>query len=431
MANFSRRKFIQMAGLGGLAATLPYSGAWSSQSKGHVVIVGGGTAGATASRYLRALDPSIKVTIIEALPQHTTCYMSNWVLAEMRDLDSLTHSFDNVKARGIEMVFDTATHIDTENRKVITKGGQSIPYDRLILSPGMDFKWNAIEGYDQSATEIMPHAWKAGPQTVLLQQQLNAMPDGGLFVISAPQNPFRCPPGPYERAAMVAHYFKNHKPKSKILIYDSKDAFSKQGLFTAGWKRHYGDMIEWVGAFDTDGGIQRVDTAAMTAHTSFDAIKADVFNIIPPMTAGPCAIESGLTDDSGWCPVDFRTMESLLAKNVHVIGDAIVSQALPKSGYIAATTAKVAAVAIVDLMNGREPGPPAFFNTCYSLLTPEHSISVTGVYKVAVDSEGRQTVFGVGDSVAVSPSDADDNVIRREARYAGTWYNNLVAQAFG
>jgi sulfide dehydrogenase [flavocytochrome c] flavoprotein chain len=430
MANINRRKFLQLAGLGGLAAGFPYAATWGSQTKARVVVVGGGTGGAIAARYVKALDPAIDVTIIEALPRHTTCYMSNWVLAEMRDLDSLTHSFDNVKKRGINVIIDTATRIDTEGQKVLTAGGQSVPYDRLIVAPGIDFRWNAIEGYDADAAEILPHAWKAGPQTVLLQEQIQAMDDGGVVAIVAPPNPFRCPPGPYERAALIAHYLQRHKPKSKIVIYDIKDAFSKQGLFQAGWERHYPGMIEWVGGFQ-GGKIERVDVAGRTLHAEFDDYEADVINIIPPQMAGQVAVDSGLTDDSGWCPVDFRDLQSTLAKNVHIIGDAIVSSALPKSGYIAASTAKVAALAVVDHINGREPGTPAFFNTCYSLLTPEHSISVSGVYKVAKNEDGQQVVVGVGNSVAVSPAGADDTFQNREARYAESWYDNLVDQGFG
>ena len=430
MANINRRKFLQMAGLGGLAAGFPYAATWGSQTKARVVVVGGGTGGAIAARYVKALDPAIDVTIIEALPQHTTCYMSNWVLAEMRDLDSLTHSFDNVKKRGINVIIDTATRIDTEAQKVLTAGGQSVPYDRLIVAPGIDFRWNAIEGYDAAAAEVLPHAWKAGPQTLLLQEQITAMADGGVVAIVAPPNPFRCPPGPYERAALIAHYLQQHKPKSKIVIYDAKDAFSKQGLFQAGWERHYPGMIEWVGGF-AGGKVQRVDVAAKTLHSEFDDFEADVINIIPPQMAGRIAIDSGLTDDSGWCPVDFRDLQSTIASNVHIIGDAMVSSALPKSGYIAASTAKVAALAVVDHINGREPGTPAFFNTCYSLLTPEHSISVSGVYKVAKNDDGQQVVVGVGNSVAVSPAAADDRFQAREARYAESWYDNLTDQGFG
>ncbi|AHE99578.1 NAD(P)/FAD-dependent oxidoreductase [Thioalkalivibrio paradoxus] len=431
MANFTRRRFIQAAGLGSLAATLPFGTAWSSQTKARVVVVGGGTGGAIAARYVKALDPAIDVTIVEANPEYTSCYMSNWVLAEMRDLDSLTHGYDNVKARGINVVIDTATRIDTEGQKVLTAGGKSLPYDRLIVSPGIDFQWGAIEGYDEAASQVLPHAWKAGPQTLLLRDQVAAMPENGLVTIVAPPNPFRCPPGPYERAALIANFCTRHKPNAKIVIYDAKDAFSKQGLFQAGWERHYPGMIEWVGGFETGGGIRRVDPAAKTLHTDFDDFEADVINVIPPQTAGRIAVDSGLTDDSGWCPVDYRDLQSTLAQNVHVIGDAMVSSALPKSGYIAASTAKVAALAVVDHINGREPGAPAYFNTCYSLLTPEHSISVSGVYEAGQTDDGQQTILPVGDSVAVSPADADDLYQGREARYAASWYDNLIDQGFG
>lgn len=431
MSGFNRRRFIQAAGLGALTATLPFSAAWSSSPKARVVIVGGGTSGATAARYVKMLDPAIDVTLIEAEAKHTTCYMSNWVLAEMRDLASLTHTFANTEQRGINVVIDKATVIDTEKREVKTAGGLSIGYDRVIVAPGIDFKWDAIEGYDEAASQLVPHAWKAGPQTVLLQEQLKAMPDGGVVVLTAPPNPFRCPPGPYERAALIAHYLKNHKPRSKVIIYDSKNAFSKQGLFQDGWNRFYPGMIEWVMETESGGGVIRVDAETRTAYTDFDEIKADVLNVIAPHTAGRVALASGLTDATGFCPVDFRSLESTIAPNVHVIGDSIVSSALPKSGYVAATTAKVAAVAVVDLLNGREVGTPAFFNTCYSLLTPRHSISVSGVYKMTINADGNQEIVGVGDSVAVSPAGADESFQNREADYAASWYDNLANQAWG
>jgi sulfide dehydrogenase [flavocytochrome c] flavoprotein chain len=430
MAKINRRRFIQMAALGSLTAAVPFSKTWS-QARGRVVIVGGGTGGTIAARYVKALDPAIEVTIIEAQPKHTTCYMSNWTLAEMRDLDSLTRDYEKVRARDINVVIDKATRIDTEKKTVQTEGGKSIDYDRVIVAPGIDFRWNDLEGYDEAAAEVIPHAWKAGPQTKLLQDQIAAMQDGGVVVITAPPNPFRCPPGPYERAALIAHYLQRHKPKSKVVIVDAKDAFSKQGLFSAGWERHYGDMIEWVGAFQTGGGPERISVDDKTVHTAFDSVQGDVLNVIPPQMAARIAVDSGLADESGWCPVDYQTLESTLAENVHIIGDAIVSSALPKSGYIAASTAKVAAVAVVDLINGREPGPASFFNTCYSLLTPENAISVSGVYRVSQDGAGAQIVEGIGDSVAVSRSDAEDWERSREARYAATWYNNLVDQGFG
>ena len=272
----------------------------------------------------------------------------------------------------------------------------------------------------------MPHAWMAGEQTALLRAQLEAMEDGGTFVICPPGNPFRCPPGPYERICQVAHYFKTHKPKSKILVLDAKDKFSKMGLFTQGWERRYDGMITWVPGSETDGGLAAVDAGAMRVTTRFgDTHEGDVINVIPPQQAGDIALAAGLADDSGWCPVRLDTFESTQAPGVHVIGDASIATGLPKSGYAANSEAKVCAAAVAALLHGEEPGTPSYVNTCYSLIAPDYGISVAAVYRLADDGSKIAKVAG-----GLTPADASDELLAREVQYAYSWYNNIVADMF-
>src|SRR3989344_206638 len=314
MSKITRRDFLKIAGAasaaGGLGHAALARAAEGGKGSARVVVGGGGFGGATCTKYLRRLHHRIAVTQVEPKAKFITCPFSNLVLGGLRTMDSITHGFDALKKKhGVNVMHDTVTAIDAAGKKVTLKSGKTLSYDRLVVSPGIDFKFDTIEGYSEKAAEIMPHAWKAVPQTVLLQSKLKAMKDGGVVVIAAPANPFRCPPGPYERAGMIAHYLKEHKPKSKVLILDAKDAFSKQGLFLDGWKKVYGDMIEWVpGA--KGGVVMAVDTKKMVVDTTLDKHKAAVVNLIPPQTAGKIALASGLADDKGWCPVDPRTFES-------------------------------------------------------------------------------------------------------------------------
>ena len=427
----NRRRFIKAVGAAGAVSGLTLGGyaiAGSKSGGGHVVIIGGGAGGATCAKYIRYLDSAIKVTVVEPKTEFATCFMSNWVIGGLKKQVWITHEYAGwSKKHGIDVVHDTAVGIDPVAKVVKTKGGKSIKYDRCVVSPGVDFRYDAIEGYDQAAAEKVPHAWHAGPQTALLRKQLEAMRDGGLFVLTAPPNPFRCPPGPYERASLVANYFKNHKPKSKILILDAKDKFSKQGLFVAGWEKHYGygsddSMIEWQSK--AGGGAARAIKAdSRTVITEFGETKADVLNVVPPQKAGQIAEVAGLTDDSGWCPVDHLTWESKRHKDIHVIGDAAIQAPLPKSGYAANSEAKVCAAAIVALLNDKTPPTPSWVNTCYSLVTPSYGISVAMVYNYA---GGKVTkVKGSG---GLTPKDGNHSM---EAIFAESWYKNIIDDMFG
>ncbi len=443
MKKINRRKFLQYTGgslglplMGStlVGSTLTGCSLSSQTSKrsgpAHVVVIGGGFGGATAAKYIRKFDPAIKVTLVEPNKIYTTCPGSNWVLGGMRDLKSISHDYSGlVKNYGINVLHDWVVSIDADQRTVSLKDGSNLTYDRLIVSPGIDFRWDTIEGYDEKIAESIPHAWQAGSQTNILHKQLLAMPNGGKVVICPPPNPFRCPPGPYERVSMIAHYLKNNKPKSKILIMDAKSKFSKQSLFIAGWEKHYGygtdnSMIEWLPG--PDNGVVSVDAANRVVTNAFgDKVKADVLNIIPAQKAGSVVANNGLTDDSGWCPVSHMTWESTLLPNVHVIGDAAIGNPLPKSAFAASSEAKVCAAAIVDLLNDREPMTPNWINTCYSLIAPLHGISVAMVYKI--DTDGHlMKVKGAGGVT----SKTDRKTLFLEALFAKSWYQSITEDTF-
>lgn len=428
MSYLNRRDFAKLLGA---AATVSALGACaatpSAAAKARVVVIGGGFGGATAAKYIRRADPGIEVTLVERQKTFVTCPFSNAVIGGLRDLPSITFGYDVLASRhGIRVVHDTAVAVDPAARSVRLAGGQSLAYDRLVVAPGIDINWSGIPGYDEAAAELAPHAWKAGAQTTLLRRQLEALPDGGLVVISAPANPFRCPPGPYERASLIAWYLKNNKPKSKLLILDAKETFSKQGLFLDAWAKLYPGLVEWV-PLSKDGKVVKVDARALTVETDFGTKhKAGVLNIIPPQKAGQIAHAAGLVDDSGWVPVDPRTFESTKAAGVYVVGDATIASPMPKSGFVANAQAKVVAAAIVAALNGREASEPSWANTCYSLITPTYGISVAGVY--VAGEKGLAEVPGSG---GVSPKDAPDATRQLEAKYASAWYDAITDDTFG
>jgi sulfide dehydrogenase [flavocytochrome c] flavoprotein subunit len=353
------------------------------------------------------------------------------VLSGERTLDQIKQGYDGLKARGIKVVHEAATGIDADKKVVKTTGGE-YPYDRCVVSPGISLLYDKIEGYSEEVAQKLPHAWKAGEQTKLLRGQLEAMDDGGVVIITTPPNPFRCPPGPYERASQIAMYLKEHKPKSKVLILDTNQTFSKQGLFTQGWERLYGfgtdnALIEWQPG--PDAAVVSVNPADMLVETGFgDEVKGAVINVIPPQAAGKIALDAGLADDSGWCPVDKKTFESTKVPGVHVIGDAAIATAMPKSAYSANSQAKVAAAAIIALLNGEEPGVPSYVNTCYSIIGKDYGISVAAVYKLSEDGSEIAGVEGAG---GLTPTDAPDFALAREVQYAHSWYNNIVHDIFG
>ncbi|HOP16008.1 MAG TPA: FCSD flavin-binding domain-containing protein [Gammaproteobacteria bacterium] len=423
MNEYTRRKFLQVTGGVLVASSLGFPGIVGAAAR-KVVVIGGGTGGATAAKYIRMADPSIEVTLIEAYPEHFTCFFSNEVLSGHSSMDAIKVTYDRLKGHGINVVFDTVTEIDATGKKVKTAGGASFAYDRCIVSPGIGFKDN-IEGYDKAAMNAMPHAWTAGEQTVLLRKQLEAMPDGGVVAIVAPPNPFRCPPGPYERACQIAMYLREHKPKSKVMIFDAKDKFSKQRLFTQAFERHHAGFIEWVAA-EKGGLITRVDPSSNTIYAGDTAHKVAVANVIPAQKAGDIAVKAGLTDDRGWCPVDGRTFESKIQKNVHVVGDSADASPLPKSAYAANSEAKVAALAIVALLNGRDPGEPSLINTCYSIVGPDDAISVAKVYHLA---DGK--LSGVDGSGGLTPTDSSPEMRSREVQYAKSWFANIKEDVWG
>lgn len=438
MFKTDRRGFIKLSGgvLAAGAAAGAFTGTLATPhvaraAGGKVVVVGGGPAGATTARYLKAANPAIDVTLIEANTTYHTCFMSNEVLGGDRSMEQIAVGFDGLKAAGVTVVHDLVTGVDTGAKTVTTKGGQSFGYDRLVVAPGIDFKWETIDGYDAQVAEDIPHAWKAGPQTATLRKQLEAMPDGGLFVLSAPPNPFRCPPGPYERVSLVANYFKKHKPKSKIIILDAKDAFSKKGLFEQAWTKFYGygtdnSMIEWVPAAQ-QGKVIAVDAGERAAKTDFETYKADVLNIIPAQKAGKLAFDMGLVDGE-WAPVNKKTFESTIHKDVHVLGDASIATKMPKSGYSANSQAKNTARAIAALMAGKEAPTPSYINTCYSIAGDDHAFSVAAVYRY---NEAENVIAGVEGAGGLSPMDASDADRKREVTYAHSWYNNVVDDSWG
>lgn len=426
--NSSRRDLLKLMGA---ASTLPLLGACSSLGgtnnrnlSARVVVVGGGFGGATAAKYLKRSAPNLDVTLIEPNKVFYTCPFSNLHLAGMRTMESIGHNYDELRQMGVRVLHTTAQDVDPVSRKVSLGDGGSISYEKLLLSPGIDIRWNAIEGYDEAAAELVPHAWKAGDQTRLLRKQLEAMDDGGLFVLSAPANPFRCPPGPYERASLVAHYLSQHKPRSKVLILDSKDNFSKQGLFTQGWRDVHGDRIEWVG-LSGDGKVVRVDAAKREVETEFGTRhKASVLNVVPPQKAGFIADRAGVTNESGWVPVDPVTFESTQVKDIYVVGDASIAAPMPKSGFAANTQGKVAAAAIIAALEGTPVLEPTWANTCYSLISPDYGISVAGVYQIR-DGEIKETSGGL------SAGDASPATRRLEAEYAFGWYNAIAQDTWG
>ena len=417
----SRRELVKAAGA---AALFPLP-ALAQGAGPKVVVIGGGFAGATAARFVKQANRDITVTLVETNPTFTACPFSNGVIAGLRELRAQQFNYERLAETGVTLAFQPATAVDAQARRVSLNGGTQLSYDRLVMAPGIDLRFDGLPGYTEAAAQEMPHAWKAGEQTLLLRRQLEAMEDGGTVVIVAPANPFRCPPGPYERASLIAHYLKTKKPKSKVLILDAKDAFSKQRLFQNAWKELYPDHLEWV-SLSQGGKVNEVDVKEKTLVTDFTRHKASVANVIPPQRAGAIAQSAGVADRSGWCPVDPVTFESKLMPNIHVIGDAAIMGGMPKSAFSANSQAKVCASAVATLLKGGTPAEPRLINTCYSLVAPDYGITVAGVYK---PTNGLLAdIQGAG---GVSPAEAPRSARALEAQFADGWFKTITGEVFG
>ena len=394
-------------------------------SPARITIVGGGFGGASAARALKANAPDLAITLIERDEVFHTCPFSNGVLGGLWPLDRIAFRYDKLRAAGINVVHDTVTGIDPASRSVTLADGRRIESDFLVLSPGIQFDWAGIEGYSAEAAQKMPHAWQAGSQTALLRGQLEAMEDGGLVVVAVPPPPFRCPPGPYERICLIAHYLKTSKPKSKILVLDAQDAFSKQPLFEEAWASLYPGMIERVPG-SMSGRVRAVDVETNTVSTDFDDHKAAVANIIPPQKAAQILLDAGLDGGTGWCAVDPVSFESKVAKGVYILGDASLAGDMPKSGFSANVQAKVCAGAILAAIAGSEPAATKLINVCYSLAAPDYGFSIADVFSQKPEkitllvSEGRTTKVG-----------ATPDIHRRESEYAQSWYDTITGEMFG
>ncbi len=408
--NPGRREFLKGAVAATAAAAVLPVPVLAQAAAPKVVVVGGGFAGASCARALRTADARIAVTLVEPNATFTACPFSNGVIAGLRELSAQQFTYEHVAADGIALARGAASAVDASARAV---------------APGIDIRWGALSGYDEAASAQMPHAWKAGEQTLLLRRQLEAMADGGLVVISAPANPFRCPPGPYERASLIAHYLKVKKPKSKLILLDAKDAFSKQRLFQQAWAELYPGLLEWV-PLSKGGNVTSVDPATRTLVTDFGRHQAAVANVIPPQKAGRIAELAGVADRSGWCPIDPATFESKLQAGIHVIGDAAIAGGMPKSAFAANSQAKTCATAVAQLLAGATPPEPRLINTCYSLVAPDYGISVAGVYRPA--NGQLADIPGAG---GVSPADAPRSARALEATYAEAWFRTITTEVFG
>ena len=421
----SRREFLKRACAGA-------AGVWTSAglrparaAAPRVVVVGGGFAGTTAAKYIRMWSPDIAVTLIERNREFISCPMSNRVLAGTMELADLTRGYGALASRyGARVVHEAVTAIDPDKQEVSTDAGETFVYDRLIVAPGVELLFDQIRGLEtREAQEKVLHAWKAGPQTVALRRQLEAMRDGGVYAISMPKAPYRCPPGPYERACQVAWYFKQHKPKSKVLILDANDKVqSKEALFKKAWAELYPGMVE----YRPDSTLLEVDAATLTARFEFEDVEADVLNVVPPQRAADIAVRAGLvTANDKWCGVDFLSYESLVRKNIHVLGDAIVAApAMPKSGHMANQQAKVCAAALIELLHGRQPSAsPMLTNTCYSFVSDRQVIHVASVHRYDAAKKTMVTVAGSG-GVSSEPNQI-------EGDYAEAWGRNIWGDMLG
>lgn len=418
----NRRLFI---GTGAAAATTLAAPTVFADGHGkpRVVVVGGGAGGATAARYIaKDSKGEIDVTLIEPTRMYYTCFFSNLYIGGVKEIDDLGHSYGTLAAGGVNVVHDWAVGVDRDAKTVSLAGGASVPYDKLILSPGIDFVEGAVEGWDLAAQNAMPHAYKGGSQTELLKAKIAAMPEGGTFAMVAPPNPFRCPPGPYERVSMVAHYLKANNPTAKIIVADPKEKFSKMALFQEGWADHYDGMIDWIGS-DFGGGEVSVDPAAMTVTIDGELTKVDACNVIPAMKAGRIAELAGVTDGN-WAPVNAADMSTKADADVYVLGDASQQGDMPKSGFSANSQAKVCANAVRGALTGSKVFPAKFSNTCWSLIDTNDGVKVGATYEATDEKISKVDGFisATGESAEL-----------RKATYEESegWYAGITADMFG
>jgi len=419
----NRRHVLQGIAAGAGVAMMPTAS--MAQTRANIVIVGGGFGGATAALHLKTLLPSASITLVEQNPTFTACPFSNLVIGNLRDLSAQTFTYDTIAARGVRVIIDTARDIDPVAKSVTLEANTALSYDKLILSPGVDFRWNAVRGYDAAAAERMPHAWKAGTQTTLLQERLNAIENGETVIMAVPPAPYRCPPGPYERASLIAHYLKTQKPRSKLIVLDAKEQFSKMGLFQEAWAEHYPDHLEWRGASE-DGTVASVSPDEMSVTTDFETFRSSAINIIPPQQAAAIAARAGVADATGWCPIEPLTFASSLQEDVHVIGDATIAAPMPKSAFSANLQGKLCASAIAQSLSGGTLEPTVLANTCYSYTTPDQAVSITGVYS---NADGK--LSSIPNAGGVSPLKADPAVRSAEAAQAAHWFETITKEAFG
>ncbi|MFZ1813530.1 MAG: NAD(P)/FAD-dependent oxidoreductase [Rhizobiaceae bacterium] len=422
MTRMSRRQFnLLLAGTAAAGTLAMPHIARAANPK--VVVIGGGAGGATAARYIaKDSKGAIDVTLVEASKRYYTCFFSNLYLGGFRDYESIGHSYEALASvHGINVVHDWAAGVDLAARTVGLASGGSLPYDRLVIAPGIDIKYDSVAGYSAEAQSRMPHAWKSGTQVQLLKAQVEAMKEGGAFVMVAPPDPYRCPPGPYERVSMIAHILKQKNPSAKIIVIDPKEKFSKQALFMEGWEKYYPGMVEWIGP-GVHGGIKSVNPQSLEIETDLDTFKADAACVIPAQKAGSIAFAAGLTDGD-WCPIDPTSMRSRTDNNVYVLGDASLASAMPKSGFSANSQAKVAAMMIRGELTGSKTFDPRYANACWSLIAPNDGVKVGASYKGASDKIEAVDTF-------ISHTEEDAELRKQTYEESEGWYKGISADMF-